>query len=62
MYSEISLSPLDNRLQKLHSKKDIKKFYYKSFPSTKDYLEILQILHEIQCLQREKNRCNENTF
>ena len=56
MYSD----PLDYKLQRLVFKKDIKKDYYKLFPCTKDYLEILEIIREIQCLQREKNRYKEN--
>jgi hypothetical protein len=62
MYSEISLSPLDNKLQRLRFIKDMKKDYYKAFPSTKDYLQILEILREIQSLEREKNRLKENIF
>jgi hypothetical protein len=56
------LNPLDYKLQTLLFKKDIKKENYLLFPSTKDYLGILEILREIQCLQREKNRFKENCF
>lgn len=56
------LNPLDYKLQTLCFKKDIKKKYYKVFPSTKDYLEILEIIREIQCLKREKNRFKEKCF
>jgi hypothetical protein len=57
MYFDISF-----KLQTLHLKKNMIKDYYKAFPSTKDYLEILEILREIQCLQREKNRYKENFY
>jgi hypothetical protein len=56
------LNPLDYKLQTLLFKKDIKKENYLLFPCTKDYLGILEILREIQCLQREKNRFKENCF
>jgi hypothetical protein len=56
------VNSLDYKLEKLLFKKDIKKEYYLLFPSTKDYLQILEIIHEIQCLQREKNRFKENFF
>lgn len=56
------LNPLDYKLQTLFFKKDTKKENYLLFPSTKDYLEILEIIREIQCLKREKNRFKEKCF
>jgi hypothetical protein len=60
MHYEIPFSGLDNKLQILYFRKDLKKDYYKAFPSTKDYLEILKLLREIQSLKREKTRYKEN--
>jgi hypothetical protein len=59
MHSKISVSPLEYKLQILCFRKAMLKDYYKSFPSTKNYLEILEILSEIRCLEREKNRYRE---
>lgn len=56
------LNPLDYKLQTLCLKKNIKKEYYLLFPSTKDYLEILEIIREIQCLQCQKNKFRQNCF
>lgn len=46
-----SIKSIRTRLQNLKFKKDMKKDYYKSFPSIKVYREIVELISQIKYLE-----------
>ena len=51
MFEARSIQSIDKRLQQLRFKKDMKKDYYKAFPSIKVYREICELISQISYLE-----------
>lgn len=51
MYESRTVLSMERRLQQLKFKKDMKKDYYKAYPSVKIYREICELISQISYLE-----------